>query len=156
MSSGSIFDGNVIPSPTTDWSSRATCAISIVELLGAVVVQRSRKRGNAGEPTLGRRATRIARTPHWSCALMTGATSAQVAAGTPVATAGPATAAVGVGVGGSVGETEGASTTATGGTGVSGAGPDAHGLTIAIASPATMATTHDQDRVETTPARPRR
>src|SRR6187397_191899 len=70
---------------------------------------------------------------------MTGATSAQVAAGTPVVTAGSVTAPVEAGVGRAVGETDGAWTTATGGTGVCGVGLEGHGLTIARASPATMA-----------------
>ena len=75
--------GNVIPrrrsrsSPPRGRSGRSTDWVPSID-------QRSRKRGDAGGPTLGRRATRITRTPHASCFSMTGATSSQGGAGPPV------------------------------------------------------------------------
>src|SRR5215207_3949844 len=91
-----MSDGAVTPSATTARSSRVTRAISTVDELGVVLVQRSTKRGDAGVPTLGRRATRIARTPHASCTSMTGATSAQVGAGTPLEVGGRTIAVAGL------------------------------------------------------------
>ncbi len=135
MSSGSMSDGNVIPSATIASSLRATRAISTVDESGDVLDQSSLNRGSAPLPRFWRRASRIARTPQASCVSMTGATSSQVGGGTPVETTGRVDRAVEVGA--TAGWAMIGGTDRDRWSGASEGSPIAHGLTIATARPTT-------------------